>query len=38
MFVPAGDETGRRHMRIAFANISAEMIVVLFDRMAQVSQ
>jgi aspartate/methionine/tyrosine aminotransferase len=38
MFVPAGDHDGRSHMRIAFANISAEMIVVLFDRMAQVSQ
>jgi len=38
MFVPAGDHNGRSHMRIAFANISAEMIVVLFDRMAQVSQ
>jgi aspartate/methionine/tyrosine aminotransferase len=38
MFLPEGDDCGRRHLRIAFANISAEMIVVLFDRMAQVSQ
>jgi aspartate/methionine/tyrosine aminotransferase len=38
MFLPKGDDCGRRHLRIAFANISAEMIVVLFDRMAQVSQ
>ena len=38
MFVPAGQDDGRRHLRIAFANISAEMIAVLFDRMAQVSQ
>jgi aspartate/methionine/tyrosine aminotransferase len=38
MFLPVGDDCGRRHLRIAFANISAEMIVVLFDRMAQVSQ
>jgi len=38
MFVPEGDDYGRRQLRIAFANISTEMIVVLFDRMAQVSQ
>jgi aspartate/methionine/tyrosine aminotransferase len=38
MFLPEGDDCRRRHLRIAFANISAEMIVVLFDRMAQVSQ
>ena len=38
MFLPEGDDCGRRHLRIAFANINAEMIVVLFDRMAQVSQ
>jgi hypothetical protein len=38
MFLPEGDDCGRRHLRIAFANINAEMIVVLFDRMAQLSQ
>jgi len=38
MFVPTGDKYGRSQMRIAFANISTEMIVDLFDRMAQVSQ
>ena len=38
MFVPEGDDYGRRQLRIAFANISTEMIVVLFDRMAQLSQ
>lgn len=33
MFVPQGDPTGARHLRIAFANVDAAGIVTLFDRL-----
>ena len=36
MFVPEADESGKRQIRIAFANIDADGIVVLFDRLAHV--
>ena len=36
MFVPETDESGKRQIRIAFANIDADCIVVLFDRLAHV--
>lgn len=36
MFVPETDESGKRQIRIAFANIDADGIVVLFDRLAHV--
>ncbi|MCX8226261.1 MAG: aminotransferase class I/II-fold pyridoxal phosphate-dependent enzyme, partial [Sulfitobacter sp.] len=35
MFCPHGDQSGARHLRIAFANLDADGIAVLFDRMAQ---
>ena len=38
MFVPAGDESGKSQIRIAFANINIDGIKVLFNRIAQVSQ
>ena len=38
MFVPAGDESGKSQIRIAFANINVDDIKVLFNRIAQVSQ
>ena len=38
MFVPASDESGKRQIRIAFANINIDGIKVLFDRIAQVTQ
>ncbi len=34
MFCPADDPSGQRHMRIAFANLDAPGIAVLFDRLA----
>jgi len=34
MFVPEGDPTGARHLRIAFANVDAQGIGTLFDRLA----
>lgn len=37
MFVPKADESGKRQIRIAFANIDADGIVVLFDRLAHVT-
>ena len=37
MFVPETDESGKRQIRIAFANIDADGIVVLFDRLAHVT-
>jgi len=37
MFVPEADESGKRQIRIAFANIDADGIVVLFDRLAHVT-
>lgn len=36
MFVPAGDTSGEKQMRIAFANIDAAQIAQLFDRLATV--
>ena len=38
MFVPAGDESGKSQIRIAFANINVDDIKVLFNRIAQVLQ
>ena len=38
MFVPAGDESGKSQIRIAFANINVDDIKVLFNRIVQVSQ
>ena len=38
MFVPAGDESGKSQIRIAFANINVDDIKVLFNRIAQVTQ
>ena len=38
MFVPAGDESGKSQIRIAFANINVDGIKVLFNRIAQVLQ
>ena len=38
MFVPAGDNSGKSQIRIAFANINLDGIKVLFNRIAQVSQ
>lgn len=35
MFCPADDPSGARHLRIAFANLDAHGIGILFDRMAQ---
>jgi aspartate/methionine/tyrosine aminotransferase len=35
MFCPHGDQSGARQLRIAFANLDADGIAVLFDRMAQ---
>ena len=37
MFVPEADESGKRQIRIAFANIDADGIAVLFDRLAHVT-
>jgi aspartate/methionine/tyrosine aminotransferase len=37
MFVPEADESGKRQIRIAFANIDTDGIVVLFDRLAHVT-
>ena len=37
MFVPETDESGKRQIRIAFANIDSDGIVVLFDRLAHVT-
>ena len=37
MFVPEADESGKRQIRIAFANIDSDGIVVLFDRLAHVT-
>jgi len=37
MFVPQGDESGKSHIRIAFANIDTAGITVLFDRLANVT-
>jgi aspartate/methionine/tyrosine aminotransferase len=34
MFVPEGDPSGARHLRIAFANVDAAGIGLLFDRLA----
>ena len=34
MFVPEGDASGARHLRIAFANVDAAGIETLFDRLA----
>ncbi|MCA0871288.1 aminotransferase [Seohaeicola saemankumensis] len=34
MFVPPGDDSGARHLRIAFANIDRAGIATLFDRLA----
>jgi len=34
MFVPEGDASGARHLRIAFANVDAAGIGTLFDRLA----
>ena len=34
MFVPPGDNSGARHLRIAFANIDRAGIATLFDRLA----
>ncbi len=36
MFVPDGDESGAKQMRIAFANIDAGQITELFERLAAV--
>jgi len=38
MFFPEGDETGKRQLRIAFANISTTEIKLLFSRLAVVSE
>ena len=38
MFVPAGDESGKSQISIAFANINVDGIKVLFSRIAQVLQ
>jgi aspartate/methionine/tyrosine aminotransferase len=35
MFCPEGDATGERQLRIAFANLDAAGIGVLFDRLAE---
>jgi aspartate/methionine/tyrosine aminotransferase len=35
MFCPQGDQSGARQLRIAFANLDADGIAVLFDRMEQ---
>jgi len=37
MFVPQGDASGEKQMRIAFANIDAAQIAQLFDRLADVT-
>ena len=37
MFVPEADESGKRQIRIAFANIDADGIAVLLDRLAHVT-
>ena len=37
MFVPEPDESGKRQIRMAVANIDADGIVVLFDRLAHVT-
>ena len=37
MFVPEADESGKRQIRIAFANIDADGIAVLFNRLANVT-
>ncbi len=37
MFVPDGEDRGKREMRIAFANIDAAQIAKLFDRLADVT-
>jgi aspartate/methionine/tyrosine aminotransferase len=34
MFVPEGDASGARHLRIAFANVDGPGIGILFDRLA----
>ena len=34
MFQPEGSEAGKRQLRIAFANINADVIATLFDRLA----
>lgn len=36
MFVPDGDPSGQRHLRVAFANLDRDGIAVFFDRLAQV--
>ena len=38
MFVPAGDESGKSQIRIAFANINLDDIKALFNRIAKVSK
>jgi aspartate/methionine/tyrosine aminotransferase len=38
MFFPEGDETGKRQLRIAFANISTTEIKLLFSRLAVASE
>ena len=38
MFFPEGDETGKRQLRIAFANISTIEIKLLFSRLAVASE
>ena len=35
MFCPQDDPSGARQVRIAFANLDADGIAVLFDRMAR---
>ncbi|WP_082899095.1 aminotransferase [Sulfitobacter sp. EhC04] len=37
MFCPEGDATGERQLRIAFANLDAAGIAVLFDRLADLN-
>lgn len=37
MFCPEGDATGERQLRIAFANLDAAGIAVLFDRLADIN-
>lgn len=37
MFTPEGDATGPRHLRIAFANVDADGIAALADRLAGLS-
>jgi hypothetical protein len=38
MFFPEGDDTGKRQLRIAFANISTKEIKLLFSRLVLVSE